>query len=337
MDATGRQPAAGGDIRTTDDHRRGAHRRRDAVRAGRLHPARHQGLSRRRTGLSGAPAVGAPDPGLAPATESLAPHHRTPSFVTAPRAPTMVLPYVLASQLHEVRPGLIFWTIVTFLIVVFVLRAKAWGPILGLVEEREKQITNAIESAKRERAEAEKLLAEQKTAIAEARREAAEMMRKNQAEMERFREELMAKSRKEAEELKAQRPPRDRGPEDRRPSPRCSAMAVDLAIEVAEQAASTSAWTTPSTARWPSSSSTGLPGSGHAPGAAQPAQKRRRGNAPWRFPSASSACPTWASPPSSTRSPRRARRRRTTRSAPSSRTWAWCRCRTSGWTSSPRW
>ena len=114
----------------------------------------------------------------------------------------MHLPLVLAASIVEIRPGLIFWTLVTFALVAAILRWKAWGPILSLAEEREKQITNAIESAKRERTEAEKLLSEQKTAIAEARREAAEMMRKNQADMELFRTELMAKSRKEADELK---------------------------------------------------------------------------------------------------------------------------------------
>src|SRR6476661_7532194 len=111
---------------------------------------------------------------------------------------------VLASGFTEIRPGLIFWTILTFVFVAIVLRAKAWGPILNLVQEREKQITHAIESAKRERIEAEKLLADQKTAIAEARREAADMMRRNQQEVEKYREELMAKSRKEADEFKAQ-------------------------------------------------------------------------------------------------------------------------------------
>jgi F-type H+-transporting ATPase subunit b len=111
-------------------------------------------------------------------------------------------PLLAASTLTEVRPGLIFWTLVTFAIVALILRSRAWGPILKLVEEREQEIVNAIESAKRERAEAEKLLTEQKAAIADARREAGEMMRKNQQDVERFREELMGKARAEAEAAK---------------------------------------------------------------------------------------------------------------------------------------
>jgi F-type H+-transporting ATPase subunit b len=139
---------------------------------------------------------------------------------------------LLAAGFLEVRPGLIFWTLITFILVAIVLRWKAWGPILALVEEREKQIASAIESAKRERAEAEKLLADQKTAIAEARREAAEMMRKNQQDVEKYREELMAKSRKEAEEFKAQAR-REIDDQKAKAIAEVRSMAVDLAMEVA--------------------------------------------------------------------------------------------------------
>ncbi len=112
---------------------------------------------------------------------------------------------VLASggSLTDVQPGLIFWTLVTFVIVALVLRRVAWGPLLQAVNEREKQIQSSIDAAKKERAEAEKLLAEQKSAIAAARAESAEALRKTQSDMEKLREELMNKSRKEAEELKA--------------------------------------------------------------------------------------------------------------------------------------
>ena len=109
---------------------------------------------------------------------------------------------VLASTFTDVKPGLIIWTWITFIIVAIILRKYAWGPLLSAVDSREKNILNAIESAKRERAEAQKLLVEQKAAITQARQEAAEQVRKTQADLEKLREELMGKARKEAEELK---------------------------------------------------------------------------------------------------------------------------------------
>lgn len=141
---------------------------------------------------------------------------------------------LFAASLVEIRPALILYTLITFAIVAVVLKWKAWGPILSLAEEREKQITNAIESAKRERAEAEKLLAEQKAAIAEARREAAEMMRKNQTDVEKFRDELMAKSRAEAEALKADAA-RAINEERQKAVTEIRGMAGDLAVDIAKK------------------------------------------------------------------------------------------------------
>ncbi len=128
--------------------------------------------------------------------EAAAPPHR----ITKDLMNTLIL---ASNSFTDVKPGLIIWTWITFIIVLFILRRFAWGPLLSAVEGREKSITNAIESAKRERAEAEKLLGEQKTAIAQARQEAADAVRKTQADMEKFREELMGKARKEADSLKA--------------------------------------------------------------------------------------------------------------------------------------
>src|SRR3954465_11356510 len=103
-----------------------------------------------------------------------------------------------AGSLTDVQPGLVFWTLVPFIIVVFVLRNVAWKPLLEAVNEREKQIQSSIDAAKKERAEAEKLLPEQKSAIAQARAESAEQLRKTTTDMEKLREELMGRSRKEA-------------------------------------------------------------------------------------------------------------------------------------------
>ena len=43
--------------------------------------------------------------------------------------------------------GLIFWTSITFLVLLFILKKFAWKPILGAVSEREKGIKDALTSA----------------------------------------------------------------------------------------------------------------------------------------------------------------------------------------------
>ncbi|NMO21641.1 F0F1 ATP synthase subunit B [Pyxidicoccus fallax] len=147
----------------------------------------------------------------------------------------MFLPTVLAaSNFVQVRPGLIFWTIVTFVLVMVVLRLKAWGPILQLVQERETQIANSVESAKKMLVDAEAKLAEAKEAANKARQEASETIRRNQAEMSAFREEMMAKSRKDADEYKAAAR-REIEEQKAKAIAEVRSMAVDLSIEVASK------------------------------------------------------------------------------------------------------
>jgi F-type H+-transporting ATPase subunit b len=145
--------------------------------------------------------------------------------------PALVL---AAGGFTDVRPGLIIWTLVTFIIVAFLLRRLAWGPLLRGVEGREQKIAEAIESAKRERAEAERLLAEQKAAMTQVRQEAAEQLQKAQESVAKFREELMAKSRADAEVMKAEAA-RVIDEERKKAVRELKAQAASLALAVSER------------------------------------------------------------------------------------------------------
>jgi F-type H+-transporting ATPase subunit b len=112
-------------------------------------------------------------------------------------------PLLAAGALTDINPGLTLWAAITFLVMLVVLSKFAWGPIVKMLDERSATISEAIESAKKERAEAEKLLASQKELLAQANRQAAELAKKSQLEIEAFRQELTAKAKKEADELVA--------------------------------------------------------------------------------------------------------------------------------------
>jgi F-type H+-transporting ATPase subunit b len=111
---------------------------------------------------------------------------------------------VLAAGIMDLNPGLTLWTAITFLVLIGVLWKFAFGPISRMLVERETTIRDAIDSARREREEAEKLLAQQKEALVKAQRDAAELAKRNQQEMEAFRSQLTAQARKEADDLVAQ-------------------------------------------------------------------------------------------------------------------------------------
>jgi F-type H+-transporting ATPase subunit b len=141
-------------------------------------------------------------------------------------------PVLAAGGLTQINPGLTLWAAITFLVLLVVLSKFAWGPIVKMLDEREKTIHGAIESAKKERAEAEKLLASQKESLAKATREAAELAKRNQDEVEKLRQELTAKARKEAEELVASA--RKQIVEEKtKAAAELRGMVADLAIEAA--------------------------------------------------------------------------------------------------------
>jgi len=112
-------------------------------------------------------------------------------------------PVLAAGSLTSINPGLTLWTAITFLVLLVVLSKFAWGPIVKMLDDRTRTIHEAIDASKKERAEAERLLAEQKESLVRAIREAAEVAKRNQREVETLRQELTAKARKEADELVA--------------------------------------------------------------------------------------------------------------------------------------
>ena len=92
-------------------------------------------------------------------------------------------------------PGLILWTIVTFVALAWVLKKFAWKPILAIIEAREKTIQEALDESKRAREAADEALAKNRELMAQARGEAAKIVTEGQKQAERIRTELLAKAR----------------------------------------------------------------------------------------------------------------------------------------------
>jgi F-type H+-transporting ATPase subunit b len=103
---------------------------------------------------------------------------------------------MLASNaLIKVTPGLMIWTIIAFLITLFVLKRYAFGPIQKAIDERRERIRRSIEEADEARDEARKLLEEHKALIGQARGQAEEIL----AEARRTREGMEQRMKEETE------------------------------------------------------------------------------------------------------------------------------------------
>ncbi len=113
-----------------------------------------------------------------------------------------------ASGLIKVVPGLMIWTVICFLITLFVLKRYAFGPIQAIIDERRKRIRQSIAEADNAREEARRLLEEHRALIGRARSDAEEILAEARkiadSQRERVREEVEVDRRRRLEETQRQ-------------------------------------------------------------------------------------------------------------------------------------
>ena len=99
--------------------------------------------------------------------------------------------------------GLMFWTIVTFLCLVFILKKAAWGPLLQAVSEREGRIKADREGAEKARAEAERIQKELEAQMAGVQAKSKELLAAATKDGEALRARLKAEAEADAAAIKA--------------------------------------------------------------------------------------------------------------------------------------
>ena len=116
---------------------------------------------------------------------------------------------MLASNpLIQVTPGLMIWTIVCFLVVLFVLKRYAFGPVQQMIDKRRERIQSALDEADHARAEARDLLEEHRKLIGQAKSESEEILsearRIADAQRERVKAETEEDRQRRLEETRRQ-------------------------------------------------------------------------------------------------------------------------------------
>jgi F-type H+-transporting ATPase subunit b len=116
---------------------------------------------------------------------------------------------MLASNpLIQVTPGLMIWTIVCFLVVLFVLKRWAFGPVQQMIDARRERIQSALDEADEARSEARALLEEHKKLISQAKSESEDILsearRIADAQRERVKVETEEDRQRRLEETRRQ-------------------------------------------------------------------------------------------------------------------------------------
>lgn len=90
--------------------------------------------------------------------------------------------------------GTIFWMLIIFGITMVILKKFAWGPILKAMKDREKSISDALNSAEKARKEVAGLKASNDQIIAEARKEKEFILK----EANEIKDKIIAEARNKA-------------------------------------------------------------------------------------------------------------------------------------------
>lgn len=99
--------------------------------------------------------------------------------------------------------GTIAYTLFIFLLLLVMLRKFAWGPLMGIMKEREEHVANEIDAAERNNAEAKKLVEEQREMLKQSRVEAQELIERAKKQAVDQKDVIVAAAKEEAESIKA--------------------------------------------------------------------------------------------------------------------------------------
>jgi len=115
---------------------------------------------------------------------------------------------VASNPLIQVTPGLMIWTIICFLVTLFVLKRYAFGPIQKTIDDRRQRIMSSIAEADNAREEAHRMLEEHRALTARARSDAEEILaearRVADSQRERVKEETEADRQRRLEDTRRQ-------------------------------------------------------------------------------------------------------------------------------------
>ncbi|MBK7258885.1 MAG: F0F1 ATP synthase subunit B [Ignavibacteriae bacterium] len=101
----------------------------------------------------------------------------------------------------DINPGLILWTILTFVIVLVILRRTAWKPLLTALKEREDSIRTSLHDAEEARNQAQKLLDENKKLMATAETQSQKIIKEGRDMAERLKAEILEKANASSQQM----------------------------------------------------------------------------------------------------------------------------------------
>src|SRR3954447_5611634 len=149
------------------------------------------------------------------------------------------MPVLLAAEdsgnfLVTPNVGVMLWTLIAFGLTLYVLNKLAFPRIGEALDKRQRAIEESIEASERTKAEADKLLAEYRERLGEARQQAEEIVMRARKAAESTQKEALEQARVQREELMEQTR-RDIESETRRAISEIRSEVADLTVLATEK------------------------------------------------------------------------------------------------------
>lgn len=103
--------------------------------------------------------------------------------------------------LLDVNPGLIFWTAITFIILVLVLKRVAWKPILTALDNRAKGIEDSLNRAEQAKEEAQRILEENQATLSKAEEESKKIIDQSRIYADNLKEQMLKESKDQQQKI----------------------------------------------------------------------------------------------------------------------------------------
>ena len=105
------------------------------------------------------------------------------------------------NPLVQPDPGLFFWTIAVFLVLLYLLKRFAWGPLLAALDERQAGIRKSLDDADRAKKELEQVQQESEAILGRARSQADAIVSEARSDAAKLREDLRRQAQQEAQSI----------------------------------------------------------------------------------------------------------------------------------------
>ncbi len=136
------------------------------------------------------------------------------------------------NPLVQPDPGLFIWTIITFLVLLFLLAKFAWKPLLAMLDKREALIRESLANAEKARSDLERIQEESEQMLAKARGEAQDIVKKGKETADRMRADLLRQAEEKARQIRQDAEAQINAAKDRALA-EIKAEVVDLSIQIA--------------------------------------------------------------------------------------------------------